>query len=105
MKKAINIRIDEKLLSILDEKAKQSERTRTYIIEKAIFRYLNEITFEVSEAQSDYQTSHESTITLKINEYDELRESLEIFRDINTARQQMEAGEALLHEEVVGLFR
>ena len=38
MKKAINIRLDEELLSNLDEYASELDRTRTYLIEKAVKR-------------------------------------------------------------------
>ncbi len=39
MKKAINIRMDETLLSDLDSYAQELERSRTYIIEKAVSTY------------------------------------------------------------------
>ena len=41
MKKAINIRLDEDLLYDLDNYAKELDRTRTYIIEKAISTYFD----------------------------------------------------------------
>lgn len=41
MKKAINIRINESLLKELDNYAKELERSRTYLIEKAISAYFD----------------------------------------------------------------
>jgi len=41
MKKAINIRMDETLLSDLDSYAQELERSRTYIIEKAVSTYFD----------------------------------------------------------------
>lgn len=41
MKKAINIRIDETLLTDLDSYAHELERSRTYIIEKAVSTYFD----------------------------------------------------------------
>ena len=41
MKKAINIRLDESLLSDLDAYAQELDRTRTYIIEKAVGTYFD----------------------------------------------------------------
>jgi predicted transcriptional regulator len=40
-KKAINIRLDETILSELDSYAKELDRTRTYLIEKAVTNYFD----------------------------------------------------------------
>ena len=49
MKKAINIRLDEDLLSNLDNYAKELDRTRTYIIEKAISSYFDTLDEMISD--------------------------------------------------------
>lgn len=41
MKKAINIRIEKSLLNNLDHYAKELDRTRTYLIEKAVGSYFD----------------------------------------------------------------
>jgi predicted DNA-binding protein len=41
MKKAINIRMDEELLKELDGYARELERSRTYLIEKAVSAYFD----------------------------------------------------------------
>jgi len=53
MKKAINIRIDETLLSDLDSYAKELERSRTYIIEKAVSTYFDTLDEMISDKRID----------------------------------------------------
>ena len=53
MKKAINIRLDEVLLSDLDNYAAEMERTRTYIIEKAISAYFDTLDEIIADKRID----------------------------------------------------
>ena len=53
MKKHINIRLDESLLANLDEYAKELDRTRTYIIEKAISAYFDTLDEMISDKRID----------------------------------------------------
>ncbi len=53
MKKAINIRIDETLLTDLDSYAQELERSRTYIIEKAISTYFDTLDEMISDKRID----------------------------------------------------
>ena len=53
MKKAINIRIDETLLTDLDSYAKELERSRTYIIEKAVSTYFDTLDEMISDKRID----------------------------------------------------
>ncbi len=53
MKKAINIRMDEVLLSDLDQYAKEMDRTRTYIIEKAVSAYFYTLDEIISDKRID----------------------------------------------------
>jgi predicted transcriptional regulator len=53
MKKAINIRLDKKLLFDLDSYAKELDRTRTYIIEKAIGTYFDTLDEMISDKRID----------------------------------------------------
>ena len=53
MKKPINIRIDESLLSDLDNYAQELDRTRTYLIEKAISAYFDTLDEIVSDQRID----------------------------------------------------
>ncbi len=53
MKKAINIRLEESLLSDLDSYAEELDRTRTYIIEKAVGRYFNTLDEMISDKRID----------------------------------------------------
>ncbi|OQX73765.1 MAG: CopG family transcriptional regulator [Campylobacteraceae bacterium 4484_4] len=53
MKKAINIRLDEELLYDLDNYAKELDRTRTYIIEKAISTYFDTLDEMISDKRID----------------------------------------------------
>ena len=53
MKKAINIRMDETLLANLDEYAKELDRTRTYLIEKAVSSYFDTLDEMISDKRID----------------------------------------------------
>ena len=53
MKRAINIRIDETLLKNLDSYAKELERTRTYLIEKAVSAYLDKLDEMIADKRID----------------------------------------------------
>ena len=53
MKKAINIRLDESLLSDLDSYAQELDRTRTYLIEKAVGTYFDTLDEIISDKRID----------------------------------------------------
>lgn len=53
MKKAINLRIDESLLEELDIYAKELDRTRTYLIEKAVSNYFDTLDEIISDKRID----------------------------------------------------
>jgi predicted transcriptional regulator len=52
-KKAINIRMDESILKDLDEYAQELDRTRTYIIEKAVNSYFDTLDEMISDKRID----------------------------------------------------
>lgn len=53
MKKAINIRMDETLINEIDTYAKELDRTRTYIIEKAVGSYFDTLDEMISDKRID----------------------------------------------------
>lgn len=53
MKKAINIRLDESLLQEIDSYASELDRTRTYIIEKALSSYFDTLDEMISDKRID----------------------------------------------------
>ncbi|MDP3464653.1 MAG: CopG family transcriptional regulator [Sulfuricurvum sp.] len=53
MKKAINIRMDEILINEIDSYAKELDRTRTYIIEKAVSSYFDTLDEMISDKRID----------------------------------------------------
>lgn len=53
MKKAINIRMDETLLADLDAYAHELERSRTYLIEKAVSTYFDTLDEMISDKRID----------------------------------------------------
>ena len=53
MKKMINIRMDEDLLAELDSYARELDRTRTYLIEKAVSAYFDTLDEMVSDQRID----------------------------------------------------
>ena len=62
MKKAINIRIDESLLSDLDLYAHELDRSRTYLIEKAVSAYFDTLDEIISDKRIDDIKSGKSEI-------------------------------------------
>lgn len=61
MKKAINIRIDETLLSDLDAYAHELERSRTFIIEKAVSAYFDTLDEVIADKRIDDLKSGKTT--------------------------------------------
>jgi predicted transcriptional regulator len=53
MKKAINIRLEESLLKELDSYAVELDRTRTYLIEKAVSAYFDTLDEMISDQRID----------------------------------------------------
>ena len=62
MKKAINIRMDEALLADLDNYAHELERSRTYLIEKAVSAYFDALHEMVSDKRIDDLKSGKSEV-------------------------------------------
>jgi len=62
LKKAINIRMDETLLTDLDSYAKELERSRTYIIEKAVSTYFDTLDEMISDKRIDNLKAGKSTV-------------------------------------------
>jgi predicted transcriptional regulator len=66
MKKAINIRMDETLLTDLDSYANELERSRTYIIEKAVSTYFDTLDEMISDKRIDeLKTGNTEVYSLK----------------------------------------
>ena len=66
MKKAINLRIDESLLEELDVYAKELDRTRTYLIEKAVSNYFDTLDEMISDKRiDDIKTGKSEMFTLE----------------------------------------
>lgn len=61
-KKAINIRMDESLLSDLDSYAAELERSRTYLIEKAVSSYFDTLDEMISDKRIDDIKSGKSEV-------------------------------------------
>ncbi|MCF7859583.1 MAG: ribbon-helix-helix domain-containing protein [Candidatus Cloacimonetes bacterium] len=53
MKKAINIRLEKEMLSALDKYAKELERPRTFLIEKAISAYFDKLDEMIADNRID----------------------------------------------------
>lgn len=53
MKKAINIRMDEELLKALDSAAAELERSRTWVIEKAVGLYMDSLDEMIADKRID----------------------------------------------------
>ena len=53
MKKAINIRLEESLLNELDSYAHELDRSRTYLIEKAVTTYFDTLDEMISDKRID----------------------------------------------------
>lgn len=62
MKKAINIRLDESLLSDLDQYAHELDRSRTYLIEKAVSAYFDTLDEIISDKRIDEIKSGKSEV-------------------------------------------
>lgn len=62
MKKAINLRMDKALLSELDNYAKELDRTRTYLIEKAVSSYFDTLDEMISDKRIDDIKSGKSEV-------------------------------------------
>ena len=62
MKKAINIRIDESLLNDLDQYAHELDRSRTYLIEKAVSAYFDTLDEIISDKRIDDIKSGKSEV-------------------------------------------
>ncbi len=62
MKKPINIRMDENLLSELDHYAKELERPRTYLIEKAVSAYFDTLDEMIADRRIDRVKSGQSRL-------------------------------------------
>jgi len=61
MKKAINIRIDEDILSDLDSYAHELERTRTFLIEKAVSAYFDTLDEVIADKRINGLKSSKTT--------------------------------------------
>lgn len=61
-KKAINIRMDEALLSDLDSYATELDRSRTYLIEKAVSSYFDTLDEIISDKRIDDIKSGKSEV-------------------------------------------
>ncbi|MBN2722126.1 MAG: ribbon-helix-helix protein, CopG family [Campylobacterales bacterium] len=61
-KKAINIRIDESLLGELDKYASELDRSRTYLIEKAVSSYFDTLDEMISDKRIDDIKSGKSEV-------------------------------------------
>lgn len=61
-KKAINIRMDEALLSDLDSYAAELDRSRTYLIEKAVSSYFDTLDEMISDKRIDDIKSGKSEV-------------------------------------------
>jgi len=53
LKKAINIRLEESLLHDLDAYAQELDRSRTYLIEKAVSNYFDTLDEMISDKRID----------------------------------------------------
>ncbi|ADN09225.1 CopG family transcriptional regulator [Sulfurimonas autotrophica] len=62
MKKAINIRMDETLLTDLDSYATELERSRTYIIEKAVSTYFDTLDEMIADKRIDNLKAGKTTL-------------------------------------------
>jgi predicted transcriptional regulator len=61
-KKAINIRMDESLLGELDKYALELDRSRTYLIEKAVSSYFDTLDEMISDKRIDDIKSGKSEV-------------------------------------------
>ena len=76
MKKAIQIRMDSDILSELDEYAVELERSRTYLIEKAVTAYFDTLDELISDRRIDgVKSGKEEVYSLA-----EVRDALGIYK-------------------------
>jgi len=62
MKRPINIRMDESLLEELDGYARELDRTRTYLIEKAVSAYFDTLDEMIADKRIDELRAGKSTV-------------------------------------------
>jgi len=62
MKQAINIRLEKDILQTLDEYAKELDKTRTSLIEKAIESYFDKLDEMLADKRIDNLKSGKSTL-------------------------------------------
>jgi len=62
MKKAINIRLEKDVINRLDEYAKELDKTRTALVEKAIELYFDKLDEMVADKRIDDIKSGNSTV-------------------------------------------
>lgn len=62
MKKAINIRLDETLLNEMDTIGKEIDRSRTWIIEKAVSAYMDTLDEMIADKRIDEVKSGKSGV-------------------------------------------
>ena len=62
MKQAINIRLEKNVLQTLDEYAKELDKTRTSLIEKAIELYFDKLDEMIADKRIDNLRSGKSTL-------------------------------------------
>lgn len=66
MKKVINLRMEEDILNELDMYAKELDRTRTYLIEKAVSSYFDTLDEMISDKRiDDLKNGKSSVISLE----------------------------------------
>ena len=62
MKQAINVRLEKSVLQTLDEYAKELDKTRTSLIEKAIELYFDKLDEMIADKRIDNLKSGKSTL-------------------------------------------
>ena len=62
MKKAINLRLEKDVIETLDEYAKELDKTRTSLVEKAIELYFDTLDEMVADKRIDRIKSGQSTV-------------------------------------------
>jgi len=63
VKKAINLRLDELLLAELDLYASKLERTRTFLVEKAIVAYFDKLEAMLALQEAQHPTTSKPPLT------------------------------------------
>ena len=62
MKQAINIRLEKEMVSALDEYAKELDKTRTSLVEKAIELYFDKLDEMIADKRIDDLKSGKTTL-------------------------------------------